>query len=89
MADPEKAPGNKLDEVHFLTDNFDIPPLRAAQLVADRTEVDELAEQAMVERQRDPLAAVPVPDPEKAPEHNEKEIGDLHKPVVHDRSAPT
>lgn len=80
----------KIDEVHYLADNFDIPPIRAAELVAEGAEVDELAAQAMLEeRQRDPLADMPIPNPDKNPQHVEKRIEDLEKPVVHDESAPS
>jgi hypothetical protein len=80
----------KVKEVHFLSDNFGIPPRRAAALIADGQEAEQLATLATLEeRERDPLADVPVPDPRKDPEHIEKGIADLEKPVTHNDSAPT
>lgn len=90
MSSPNPDRDEKLDEVLFLAETFDIPPFRAAALVADGAEAEALALAAIEhERQRDPLAGMPVPDPEKELEHREKEIGDLGKPVVHEDSAPT
>jgi hypothetical protein len=90
MSSPNPDRDDKLDEVLFLAETFDIPPVRAAALVADGAEAEALALAAIEhERQRDPLAGMPVPDPEKDPEHREKEIGDLGKPVVREDSAST
>ena len=59
----------KVNEVHFLADNFGIPSRRAAALIADGREAEQLATLASLEeRERDPLADVPVPDPRKDPE---------------------
>lgn len=78
-------------EAHFLADEFGITPLNAAEvLLDDPTQAQVLAAQVMAEeRQRDPLSGVPVPGPQKDPEHLEKEVADLEKPVVHEPSAPT
>ena len=90
MTDPNKSHRQKVDEIHFLADNFGIVPLRAAELIAEGTDADDLAADAMAEeQQRDPLAGVPVPGPEKDREHLEERVADLRKPVVHRRSAPT
>jgi len=90
MTDPKEARRQKVDEIHFLADNFGIAPVRGAELVADGSDADDLASEAMIEeRQRDPLAGVPVPGPDKDPEHIEKGVADLHKPIAHRRSAPT
>lgn len=80
----------KIDEVHFLADNFGIPPRRAAALIAEGAEADDLSMRAMRdEHERHPLSDVPAPDPDRDPEHLEKDIADLEKPLAHDRSAPT
>lgn len=91
MPAPANPHRQKLDEVHFLADEFGIPAPRAAELVAEAaTEAEDLAAEAMrEEHERDPLAGAPVPAGDKDLEHIEKDIGDLEKPVRHDRSAPT
>jgi hypothetical protein len=90
MSASPNALRQKIDEIHFLADNFGIPLRRAAALIADPQELDKLSSLALLEeRERDPLADVPVPDPQKHPEHLEKDISDLEKPVRHDDSAPT
>lgn len=91
MSTPDNSHRQKLDEVHFLADEFGIPAPRAAALVAEaEPEAEELAIEAIrEERQRDPLAGVPVPGADKDREHIENDIGDLEKPVRHDQSAPT
>lgn len=82
---------DKRDDANFLMDNFDIPAREAAELVVeDDAEAQRLATELMrAERAKDPLEGVPVPGPEKDPEHLEKDVGDLEKPVVHRDSAPT
>ena len=91
MPAPVNSRRQKLDEVHFLADEFGIPAPKAAELVAGAsTEAEDLAAEAMrEEHERDPLAAEPVPGGDKDREHIEKDIEDLEKPVRHDRSAPT
>jgi hypothetical protein len=78
-------------EVHFLVDEFGIAPLDAAEmLVAKAGEAQALASEVMAEeRQRDPLAGLPVPGPDKDENHIEQGADDLEKPVVHRSSAPT
>lgn len=75
---------DKSDDVAFLVDNFDIPAVKAAEVVSDdEAEISELsAAQLKKERERDPLppeAKVPV-SPE---EHTVKDNGGLQKPVLH------
>lgn len=84
-------PINDNAEVHFLVDNFGIPPNKAAEVIAgEGTTAERLAmEVAAEDRAKDPLEGLPVPDPAKDREHLEKEIEDLEKPVVHRPSAPT
>jgi hypothetical protein len=58
-------------EVEFLTEEFEIPAIRAAALIADSEEsAEELAAYEM-RRQRaaDPLAGKPVPSPQHADDH--------------------
>jgi hypothetical protein len=96
---PEAGPGmsrnggefDKKAEVHFLSDEFGIEPHKAAALITDtEDQAVELAAEVMAEeRGDDPLAGLPVPGPEKDPEHLEKEVADLEKPVEHRPSAPT
>lgn len=88
---PDERDFDEKAEVHFLADEFGIAPLAAAGiLVADDSEAEKLAAAVMAEeRERDPLAGLPVPGPDKDPDHQEKEIADLEKPVVHRPSAPT
>lgn len=73
----------KLDEVHFLADEFGIPaPQAAGLLTEDTAEADDLAAQALrEERERDPLAEVPVPGHDRDRPHLEREVADLEKPV--------
>jgi hypothetical protein len=54
-------------DVEFLTEEFDIPPFRAARLVAGRTDrVDDLvAKEFQRQHETDPLADVPTPTPPK------------------------
>jgi len=87
----ENQPVDEKAEVHFLVDNFDIPPNQAAEVIAgDRETAERLAmEVAAEDRAKDPLEGLPVPDPTKDPEHVEPEVEDLEKPVVHRDSAPT
>lgn len=82
---------NDRQEVQFLVDEFDVSPLRAAELIVGEGEAANAVAAAVMksEHERDPLDGVPVPGPEKDPEHLEPEIGDLEKPVVHQDSAPT
>jgi hypothetical protein len=92
--EPETSDEQDFDEkaeVHFLADEFGIAPLAAAGiLVADESEAETLAAAVMAEeRERDPLAGLPVPGPDKDPDHLETEIADLEKPVVHGPSAAT
>ncbi|KKC33732.1 hypothetical protein WH91_07170 [Devosia psychrophila] len=63
-------------EVHFLVDNFGIAPNRAAEVIAGEGDAAEQlgAEVAAEDRDKDPLERVYVPDPNKGPEHVEKEI---------------
>jgi hypothetical protein len=87
----ENQPINQKAEVHFLIDNFDIPPIRAAEVIAgDGEAAERLAmEVAAEDHAKDPLKGLPVPDPTKDPKHVETEVEDLEKPVVHRESAPT
>jgi hypothetical protein len=92
--EPETSDEQDFDEkaeVHFLADEFGIAPLAAAGiLVADESKAETLAAAVMAEeRERDPLTGLPVPGPDKDPNHLEKQIADLEKPVVHRPSAPT
>jgi hypothetical protein len=82
---------DKKADVHFLVDEFGIPPHRAADLIAgEGPKADDLAfEVAAEDRAKDPLAGLPVPDPSIDPEHLERGAGDMEKPVVHRDSAPT
>ena len=90
MTDPSPDRHAKLGEIQFLAENFDMAPAAAAGLVAEGVEADELAAVAMQgARERDPLAGMPVPSAEKDPEHLEREVADLGKPVVHKPSAPS
>ncbi|HEY8575996.1 MAG TPA: hypothetical protein VIL88_06625 [Devosia sp.] len=90
MADSIQRDEDKVEEVRFLAENFGIPPRRAAALLSEGEEAERLAAEALKEeRERDPLAHVPVPGEDKDPEHLEKDIGDLGKPVIRDQSAPT
>jgi hypothetical protein len=88
---PEARDFDEKAEVHFLADEFGIAPLAAAgMVVAGESEAETIAAAVMAEeRERDPLAGLPVPGPDKDPDHLEKEIADLEKPVVHRPSAPT
>jgi hypothetical protein len=88
---PEEQDFDEKAEVHFLADEFGIAPLAAASiLVADESRAETLAAAVMAEeRERDALAGLPVPGPDKDPDHLETEIADLEKPVVHGPSAPT
>ena len=91
-SDDKRTPGpDDKQEVQFLVENFDVPPIRAAELIVGEGQAaDAVASEVMkAEHESDPLADMPVPDPEKDPEHLEPEIGDLEKPVVHKESAPT
>ena len=71
-------------EAHFLVDNFGILPNRAAELLEpDPKAAEDLAAQIMADdREKDALEGLPVPGPDKDPEHIEKSIKDLEKPVV-------
>lgn len=90
-SEPFLTDEQKITEAHFLADNFGIAPIRAAELiVGEGSEADNLASKVMLEeRERDPLAGVPVPGGTKDPEHIEEGAEDLEKPVVHEESAPT
>ncbi|KRA97890.1 hypothetical protein ASD83_12500 [Devosia sp. Root685] len=75
---------DKAKEVSFLVDNFDIPAVKAAEVVSnDEAEIAELsARQLKNERERDPFvpeSKVPV-SPE---EHAIKDNGGLQKTVLH------
>jgi hypothetical protein len=61
---------DKQEEVAFLSDSFDIPPRKAAELVAASAEEAEVLEKAQLEaeRNRNPYGDVPVP---KSPEEHE------------------
>ncbi len=54
-------------DVQFLTEQFGIPPFKAARLVAGRTErVEELIDKELRRQQEaDPLAGIPTPRPPK------------------------
>ena len=71
-------------EAHFLVDNFGILPNRAAELLEpDPRAAEALAAQIMADdREKDALEGLPAPGPDKDPEHMEKSIKDLGKPVV-------
>jgi hypothetical protein len=87
----ENQPIDQKAEAHFLMDNFDIPPNKAAEVIAgDGEAAERLAIEVAAEaRAKDPLEGLPVPAATKDPEHVEKEVEDLEKPVVHRESAPT
>jgi hypothetical protein len=54
-------------DVQFLSEEFGIPPFKAARLVAGKTErVEDLAEKELQRQHEvDPLAGVPTPKPPK------------------------
>jgi hypothetical protein len=68
---PEARDFDEKAEVHFLADEFGIAPLAAARIVvAEESEAETLAAAVMAEeRERDPLAGLPVPGPDKDPDH--------------------
>lgn len=70
-------------DVQFLTEQFGIPPFKAARLVAGRTErVEELAEQELRRQHKaNPLAGVPTPRPPKD-EFNSDVDEAMLKPIV-------
>lgn len=73
---------NKKEEVAFLSDNFDIPPRRAAALVAADAEEEATLTRLQIEgeRSRKPYSDVPIPaSPE---EHEVPNNGGLQKTVL-------
>ena len=74
-------------DVQFLTEQFGIPPFKAARLVAGRTErVEELIEKELQrQHQLDPLAGVPTPRPPKNEFRSDVDEAML-KPLVGDHN---
>lgn len=83
-----KDDNSKTREIRFLANTFDIPPVKAAALVASSD--DEAVRIAATATQQlesqDPLAGVPVPEPERDAAHVETHSSELEKPVVHEKA---
>jgi hypothetical protein len=73
----------KADDVHFLTEEFGIPPFKAARLVTGRTELADELMVAELKRQHeaDPLADVPTPQAPRS-EYIVEPGEDQLKPIV-------
>lgn len=63
MTRPSTPPGSR--DVQFLSEEFGVPPFKAARLVAGRSELAEDLVDSEFKRQNeaDPLADVPTPKP--------------------------
>jgi len=60
---PQKPLSDKAEEVAFLTEEFEIPPVKAAELVTENPEQAErlAADEMRRQRHEDPLANSPTP----------------------------
>jgi hypothetical protein len=81
MSKTPTPPGSR--DVQFLTEEFGIPPFKAAGIVARQREQAEALTDAELKRQQeaDPLADIPTPTPpsnDRKKEHGE----DMMKPLT-------
>ena len=72
----------KKQDARFLVEEFGVLPQNAAALVHSDNAEALASELLREEREADALAGVPVPGSGKDPEHEERSIKDLEKPVV-------